>query len=87
MNSSKIVLGIIGGVAAGALMGVLFAPDKGLKTRKKIVAKAKSSKDTLKDKLDLLLQTVNPIYENIIQTNGTLISEGERKSDSGKKRF
>ena len=37
MESSKVVLGVIGGVAVGALLGVLFAPDKGSKTRKKIL--------------------------------------------------
>lgn len=87
MNSSKVLLGILGGVAAGALVGVLFAPDKGIKTRKKIIAKAKNSKDSLKDKLDLLLQTANPIYENIIQTNEDFISEGETKLDGLKKEF
>lgn len=85
MNSSKVLLGILGGVAAGALMGVLFAPDKGLKTRKKIIGKAKNSKDVLKDKLDLLLQTANKKYENILQAKGELIAEGEAKSDFVKK--
>jgi len=39
MSSSKVLLGVLGGVAAGALMGVLFAPSEGKKTRKKFYPK------------------------------------------------
>ena len=36
MSTGKIVVGVLAGVAVGALLGVLFAPDKGSETRKKI---------------------------------------------------
>lgn len=35
MKADKVILGILGGVAVGALLGVLFAPEKGSKPEKK----------------------------------------------------
>lgn len=79
MNSSKLLLGVLGGVAAGALMGVLFAPEKGSKTRKKIMNKANDGVDVLKDKFDTLLESMNEKYENIWHAKEELISEGQAK--------
>lgn len=85
MNSSKVLLGVLGGIAAGALVGVLFAPDKGIKTRKKIIGKAKDGKDYLKDKSNSLLESVNQKYENIWQAKEQLLTDGEAKLEAVKK--
>jgi len=37
MKNGKLLAGVITGLGAGALLGVLFAPDKGSKTRKRIL--------------------------------------------------
>lgn len=42
MDTGKVLLGILAGATAGAILGVLFAPAKGSDTRKKISKKAKT---------------------------------------------
>jgi gas vesicle protein len=55
MSSGKVLLGVLAGVAAGALIGILFAPDKGSETRKKIVEKGEDYVDGMKDKFNGLI--------------------------------
>ena len=55
MSRGKIILGALAGVAAGALIGILFAPDKGTNTRKKIVHKGEEYVDNLKEKISGLM--------------------------------
>ncbi len=72
MESGKVALGILGGVAAGALLGILFAPSKGKKTRKKILNKGKDYAEDLKDKFDDLLTSVSNKYESFLtEAKGT----------------
>ena len=70
MKSSNTLLGLVAGLAVGATLGVLLAPDKGEKTRKKIVSKTKETKDKLKESFDDFLDTVSEKY-------GSLKQEGE----------
>lgn len=50
MNAGKVLLGVLAGLTAGALLGVLFAPEKGTDTRRKISEKEGDLADLLKDK-------------------------------------
>ncbi|MBC7411772.1 MAG: YtxH domain-containing protein [Bacteroidia bacterium] len=57
MDTGKLVVGVLAGVAVGALVGVLFAPHKGSETRRKIVEKGDDSMDEMKDKFEELLNS------------------------------
>ena len=55
MNVGKLAAGILVAAAAGAILGVLFAPDKGSETRKKISKKGSDLKDMFKSKMNDLV--------------------------------
>lgn len=63
MNSGKIVLGALAGLAAGALIGVLFAPDKGSEIRHKIAKKGEDYLDSIKDKFNSMLDSISGRFD------------------------
>ncbi len=65
MSTGKVLLGVLAGVAAGALIGVLFAPDKGWNTRKRIIKKGEDYVESLKDKLDEFLNNMSEKIEDV----------------------
>ncbi|MBC7864688.1 MAG: YtxH domain-containing protein [Bacteroidia bacterium] len=50
-NSGKIIGALLLGAVVGVSMGILFAPDKGSETRKKMFNGAKDLADNLKEKI------------------------------------
>ncbi len=52
MNSGKAFLGVLVGITAGAALGILFAPEKGSNTRKKIVKKDEDLTNILNEEID-----------------------------------
>ena len=51
-NSAKLIGALIAGAAIGAVIGILFAPDKGSATRKKVMDGAADLADKFKDILN-----------------------------------
>lgn len=52
MSTQKTILGFLGGLAAGAALGILFAPQAGKKTRKDLMRRAGRTKDDLSDLIE-----------------------------------
>ena len=65
MNSGKVLLGLLAGVAAGALLGILFAPDKGSVTRKKVSKKGEDFAEGLKEKFDEFLENISDKVDEV----------------------
>lgn len=79
MKTSNVVLGVIGGLAAGAILGVLFAPDKGENTRKKIAKKSGELKDNVKSSFNDFLTSVEDQYHNIVSKTEDVVEEGKSR--------
>jgi gas vesicle protein len=65
MSTGKVLLGLLAGIAAGAIIGILFAPDKGSVTRKKITKKGDELADELKGKFDEFLDSMSEKFEKV----------------------
>lgn len=68
MNTGKALLAVLAAAAAGVAVGILFAPDKGTETRKKIA----SRKD---DMVDSLAKTIDSVKTKISQKGTTQVDE------------
>jgi gas vesicle protein len=93
MSSGKVILGVLAGAAIGATLGILFAPEKGSVTRKKIAKKSNGYVDDLEDKFNDFMDTVTEKYEDIKQEAINMTKKARHKmeeaeaeiNDSGKK--
>jgi gas vesicle protein len=55
MSRGSIFLGVLAGLATGAILGIMFAPDKGSDTRRKIVNKGEDYVDNLKGRINTII--------------------------------
>ena len=52
MNNGKVLLGVLAGIAAGTVLGILLAPEKGADTRKNILKKGEDLANRLNKNID-----------------------------------
>ncbi|MFD1062176.1 YtxH domain-containing protein [Winogradskyella litorisediminis] len=65
MSQNSNILGVLLGTAVGVGIGMLFAPDKGSETRKRIAENANAAKDTILTEADKLKSNVAVGAENL----------------------
>ncbi len=80
MSSGKTMLGVLAGFAAGALVGVLLAPEKGTDTQKKLRQLGEDYAGDLTDKF-------NELKDQITEKLGSVQDDGMRIIEKGKSKF
>lgn len=76
MSTGKVLLGVLAGVAVGATLGILLAPDKGSNTRRKIVEKSDDYAENLEEKLNDLIAKMSKKFEAVKDEVNTAAEEG-----------
>ena len=66
-TTAKVITGFLAGAAAGALVGVLMAPDSGQKTRRRMLEESLKMKDQLSDSFSKTLDTVKKGYNEKLE--------------------
>jgi len=68
-DNTKVIAALLVGLAAGAALGILFAPDKGNETRDKLADSLKNLGDSIKEtaskEIDNLLDLKNKVVDNL----------------------
>jgi len=85
MSSGKVVLGMLAGLAAGAVLGILFAPEKGSKTRRQILDKGEDYADDIKDKVDDFIDMITQKFERTKGDMEEMASKGKVKFEEAKR--
>ncbi len=79
--NKNVLVGLFAGVAIGATLGILFAPDKGSETRKKIKDKGTDLKDKAVDKYGNIVDAANEKYEAVKSKFNELTGRAEQAAN------
>lgn len=87
MSKGNVLLGVLAGAAIGALVGVLYAPEKGSETRRKIAKKKDELIDGITNKFNNIIETVTESFDEVKEEAAGFKNkyEGGLKNDGGMK--
>jgi gas vesicle protein len=81
MNTGKALLGILGGMAVGATLGVLFAPEKGAYTRMRISRKNEKCKHEISGKFNVFVDSLTQKFDAMRKEVTRMVENGKGKAE------
>jgi gas vesicle protein len=75
MKNGKVILGVLAGAATGAILGILFAPDKGVKTRKKIAKRSRKYVDDVGQSFNSIIDEMSSKLKNAANNGKSAVEE------------
>lgn len=78
-DNSKVVIALLAGLAAGAALGILFAPDKGAETRDKLSESLKNLGDSIRETAATEIDNLVGMKDKIIGNIKTKIKGAEEE--------
>lgn len=78
-DNTKTVVALLAGLAAGAALGLLFAPEKGADTRDKLSESLKNLGDSIKDTAAAEIDNLVGFKDRVVQNIKTKIQGAEEE--------
>jgi gas vesicle protein len=82
MSTQKVMLGAVVGVAAGAVLGFLFAPAKGAMTRERMARKVTESVEDVQENLSEYIDATVEEYDSVKQNAANFVDTAKKKASS-----
>ncbi|OKS89050.1 YtxH domain-containing protein [Mucilaginibacter polytrichastri] len=76
-DNSKTILALLAGLAAGAALGILFAPDRGDDTRDKLTDSLKGLSDSIKESAGKEIESLLGLKDKLVDNIKTKIKGAE----------
>jgi gas vesicle protein len=67
-DNSKVLVGLLAGIAAGAALGLLFAPEKGSETRDKLSQSLKDLGESIKDRAADEINNLGSLKDKVVDS-------------------
>lgn len=67
-DNSKVLIALLAGIAAGAALGLLLAPEKGSETRDKLSQSLKDLGDSIKDKAADEINNLSSLKDKVVSS-------------------
>ena len=80
-DSGKVVTALLAGLAAGTVLGLLFAPEKGSDTRDKLNDSLSDLADAIKERAEQQIDQLNDLKEKVLATVKSKAAQAEEIID------
>jgi gas vesicle protein len=84
MTTAKAVLGVLAGMAAGAALGVLFAPEKGTVTRRRISRKGEDLADSIEEMTEAMEDRIEQKFDELVDALNDRTTRQKNHPDADK---
>lgn len=78
-DNTKVLAALLAGLAAGAALGILFAPEKGSETREKLNDTLKDLGDAIKERTAEQLEHLNDLKEKVVAAVKSKVNQGSQQ--------